>query len=45
MYIYIYIHIIYILRDRNVVMVATDICRKSPSWGSGYMGLRENVHF
>ena len=29
----------------NVVMVATDMCGKSPSLESGYMGLRENQHF
>ena len=29
----------------NVVMVATDMCGKSPSRGSGYMGLRENIYF
>ena len=31
------------LAPGNVVMVATDMCRKSPSRGSGYMGLRENI--
>ena len=25
-------------------MVATDMCGKSPSRGSGYMGLRENTY-
>ena len=34
-----------ILVPGNVVMVAIDMCGKSPSRGSGYMGLRENVHF
>ena len=29
----------------NVVMVVTDMYRKNPSRGSGYMGLRENTHF
>ena len=26
-------------------MVATDMCGKTSSRGSGYMGLRENIHF
>ena len=26
-------------------MVATDMCGKTPSRGSGCMGLRENIHF
>ena len=26
-------------------MVATDTCGNVPSRGSGYMGLRENIHF
>ena len=29
----------------NVVMVATDLCGKSPPRESGYIGLRENIHF
>ena len=33
------------LVPENVVMVATDKCKKSPLWGNGYTGLCENIHF
>ena len=28
-----------------MVMVAIDMCGKAPSRGSGYMKLRENMHY
>ena len=39
-----FIVLIIILVPGNAVMVAIDMCGKSPIKGSGYMELRENTH-